>query len=917
MLFPELPGYQCEEVLVEDPFGWILIAMHGRGERRVMRVYKAQATNDRLLHSFFDNLAPVKRLPAGVDSIYEYRLQDEKLPSVSSMAFHGWRGGSQEPWHTGTLAEVMPMLSPGQTSEIVEKIVRLLAELHQTNLFHGALRPEVFYLVKEEGGGQGLQIGDFGGMFVKGLQYLESGEFLFYAAPEQLESGDFRGGRGRGWDVYSFGVLAYRLLTGRLPRLHALWQRCRENPAWLESSAAVVFGEPSEVAGYFLQQIQAEPRPLWPGPAANAREKVLRQIIDRCLSIVPGDRPTSMSEIVKELGTVGEAVKETLSRTTVPVVSSSFGERTPPPAQGRAVASSAQELVRPLDGGLRESDQKGGLWSNFLLRIRENMVFRLKVALSVSLALTLLASYLAFFHYIKARREKGVVVSDLRESEFKRQEMIQKQAQAFQRIQDEEMRKKQLVTELNESEDSKNQLLGQAKLARQLLRETQDNGDRFFQLVLENRDSDVPEFRKARAATLEEARKHYERLIETYGDASDFIVSTANAQFYLGNIYRETGEFGKALAAFSEAERRYTALLADPKTAKAEFAENIARAKRSLGDLAMRNAQFSAARNYYTESSHAWAEARNRNSELTDKVALRIHENSLSIAESELEMRHAEAALDAAMSVGASLVALQKADPQNHRVIGALAHSFSLTGRILEARGELGLAKDAYQQASDLYAEAVRLDAAVDAYQLGLGNSLARVGMLAKDSAKLEGAAEVLGHVVAANPYESTYLKTLADIYGTLAEEQRDGGNMKNAIAMERRAIGILGPIVDGSRAVADDVKFSYAQRLSHLAELLGDSGKFDESRVPLKEALALLDEISKRDDAPAPYRRSLARARGLAGFACLQSGNKTEAKQHLEIAKVEWQQCMTADPNDNTASQAMKWVSEQLAKLP
>lgn len=236
-----------------------------------------------------------------------------------------------------------------------------------------------------------------------------------------------------------------------------------------------------------------------------------------------------------------------------------------------------------------------------------------------------------------------------------------------------------------------------------------------------------------------------------------------------------------------------------------------------------------------------------------------------------------------------------------------------MSGRVLESRGDEKLAKNAYQQSADLYGLAVTLDAAVDEYQLGLGNSLARLGLLSEDFKKLEGAAEVLGRVVASNPYESTYLKTLADIYGALSQHQRDGGELKSAIDLEQKAIAILKPILEANRSVAPDVRFSYSERLSHLAEMLGDSGKFDESRVPLREAITLLEGITGSETALAEYHRALARARGLVGFACIKTGDKSEAKEHLELARTEWQSFISSNPDDSDAAQGVKWTSEQL----
>lgn len=913
MRFPELPGYRLEGLLGEDPFGWSLVAAHEGGTRRIVRVFKAQATSDRLLYPYFKAFSDPRCPFRGVARIHDYQIQDAMGLTACATPFYGWKARDGGGWQISSLRNVAGMLSRDQTLGIAFELASSLGELHAAGLFHGGLRPSGIYLDGDADGGQSVRVSGFGQLFMGGLQYLEAGDHLFYAAPEQLATGDFNEGRGQSWDVYAFGVVAYQLLAGRLPRLDRLHVHLLGNPSWLESTAAITFGELSEATEYFIAQLEEEREVAWPAPGGDPREAALRAVADACLRHDPRDRPASLVEVaasLRELARTGAAA--------APASAGGAKSAAPQSALASKQRAKAPEAERsdPLagfepGGNPRRRDGGGPLGS-----LRTNAALRWQLIAIGSLLVTLALTGVVFFNFVKAMREKSDVETKVADLERERTATIDRQAQAYLRMQDLNKQKTELLSELNEVEDSKNLLLGQAKLARQLLRETQESGDRFFRLVLENRDSDVPEFRAGRAAALEEGRKHYERLVETYGDAPDFIVSTADALFYLGRIYRETGEFGKSLAAFGEAERRYSALLEDEATAKVEFVKNIALSKSALGDLSVRAGQYSVARHYFTESSRFWTEARSREPVLAPVAALRIHENSLAIVECEFAMDRLDAAGDAAMSVGVRLTEMQKEDPGNHRVAGALAKSFALVGRVLEARRENDLAREAYQQASDVYARAVELDAAVDEYHLGLGNSLARVGLLSNDHEKLEGAAGVLGRVVASNPYESVYLKTLADIYGTLAAGQRDGGRVKDAIALEEKAIAILKPIVEGNRAVAPDVKFSYSQRLAHLAELLGDSGKFDESRGPLKEAIATLEEISSAEGAAAEYRRSLARTRGMAGFACMKSGAPGEAKEHLRLAKTEWQSYVAANPDDDDAAQAVKWTSEQLESL-
>ena len=916
MPFPELPGYRYEGLLGEDPFGWSFVALHQSGKRRQIRVYKAEGTSDRFLLPYLKTFSdPATKIP-GVAGIHDYVLQGPRTLAACATSFFGWKGGEGEAWQVSSIARLGSALTREQGLDVIAELAAALDGLHATGSFHGGVRPSIIYLAGKAGGGQSVHLSGFGEAFLGGLQFLEAGEPLFYAAPEQLATGDFNGGRGKQWDVYAFGVVAFEILTGHLPRLDRLRRHAVEHPGWLESTPAITFGELSGTTESFIEHLAAESEVEWPTAASGPLEEVVRRVIASCLQYDPARRPSQMSEVAAAIASAGTPAE------AAPGSSDPITAAEPAPAPAIPVKPAYPEIIEPelllCDGndfgtGRAPARTPGA----FLEALRASAVLRWQVVAIAALVAILPLSFFSLFYYLDAREAKKQVAAEAAEFQAELQAKVNRQANAFRRdLNREKEEKEELESVLNDLEGSQNNLLGQAKLARQILRQTQDNGDRFFRLVLENRDTDVAEFREGRAAALLEGRKHYERLVEAYGDAPDFIVSTANALFYLGQIYREMGEFGKSLAAFGEAERRYSALLEDASTSDVEFVKNIATSKSALGGLSIRSGQYSVARHYFTESSRFWAEARTREPSLANEAALHIHENSLAIVECEFAMDRLDAAGDAAMSVGVKLNEMQQADPANHRILGALAKSFTLVGRVLEARRDVEMARQAYQQSSDLYARAVTLDAAVDEYQLGLGNSLARVGLLSGDTSKLEGAAEVLGRVVASNPYESTYLKTLADIYGALAAGQRDGGKVKNAIALEEKAISVLKPIIDGNRSVAPDVKFSYAQRLAHLAELLGDSGKFDESRAPLKDAITVLDEIAGGEGGVAEYHRTLARTRGMAGFASMKIGEKGEAKEHLEIARTEWQTYMARNPDDNDAAQAVKWTSEQLENL-
>jgi hypothetical protein len=51
-------------------------------------------------------------------------------------------------------------------------------------------------------------------------------------------------------------------------------------------------------------------------------------------------------------------------------------------------------------------------------------------------------------------------------------------------------------------------------------------------------------------------------------------------------------------------------------------------------------------------------------------------------------------------------------------------------------------------------------------------------------------------------------------------------------------------------------------------------------------------------------------------GFACLKIGNKNEAKEHLELAKAQWESFVAENPKDEVAEQAVRWTTDQLRGL-
>jgi len=128
-----------------------------------------------------------------------------------------------------TLSQVLSKgaLAPVRAVNIAMQICRSLREAHAAGIVHRDLKPGNVMLVKQdaddsEGDADFVKVLDFGlaktrgGTATTGSQLTKAGTFLGsprYVAPEQIEGKPIDGRA----DIYSFGCVLYRMLSGRVP----------------------------------------------------------------------------------------------------------------------------------------------------------------------------------------------------------------------------------------------------------------------------------------------------------------------------------------------------------------------------------------------------------------------------------------------------------------------------------------------------------------------------------------------------------------------------------------------------------------------------------------------------------------------------------------------------------------------------
>lgn len=179
---------------------------------------------------------------------------------------------------------------PGLESwKLVKSIARALAAMHSRRVAHGNLKPG--NVMFDENGDVRLTDWALGNM--PGIQQFHFTDAVLYQPPEQLKRpAGYLEEEGYRWDVFAFGVLAFRILTGKFPRCHETFELVA--PPEGETHRDGLKADLSKVA----RNLESNEGFHWPDEPRNPLELGYRGWIDRCLSLDPAGRPGTMNEVV-------------------------------------------------------------------------------------------------------------------------------------------------------------------------------------------------------------------------------------------------------------------------------------------------------------------------------------------------------------------------------------------------------------------------------------------------------------------------------------------------------------------------------------------------------------------------------------------------------------------------------------------
>ena len=868
MSLPEIAGHDLQELIGSGCCGAVYRARAADGQACAVKVFSSMAINRKVLGAVSRTLAAMPPHP-GVVRPLAYGF--ERSPYFWSQPLYGKAGKDghgRAHWEVETLED---WCQEGVTVErawkLIDELTHAVAWLHQHGIPHGNLRP--CNVLVEAGAESPLRVTDMAQGWVGGIHHLDLGDHFVYLCPEQAEhpEGVFSG-RGPGWDVYSFGVIAFRLLTGRLPRADAAWEEQLEL-----AQGRVVAGLSYHIeSDRLLAAVRSEPMLAWPTAAADAWEERRRAVIERALCLESAQRWSDLREVAREFERIEADFLLEESR-----------------------AQTVRERLWQADRVRRLTRVTTGLAAVLTLTTG----YAGYTAWRLNAAERTLAGQEAA-HALATRAQEEKAAAALREGEEKLAGLTQERDAA----------------------------LASRRQTETLLRHAQGAVDQFLTQLLHAPVNDASE-RAFSEAQLREALAFCERSLKTMEGEAEAGVERARTLGNLGRIHLRLREDEAAEAALVKAREECGRLVAaESGTEKALHELWRGRFGMLLAELKQRRGDGAGAHDLLAESApqlqaglaadpknglarlecaRAWLDLGGRAFERGEVVAARGALEKVAEVLETAEPGDVESAflrergafqlgmvmreegkleealnqmIDAVRAMGELVMG---SSPRNQDQALALAEAYTVLAELVGQHfsGEDALA--AHQQAVPILLELNRLLPEWAEVKFLLARNQGAIAQLERDLVKgtdavrkKQDAIELINEVLADAPEHPQYLFLQARLRGEYAGFLADAGKASEAVAMAKLAVATLEKLVAGRGAAVG-------------------------GKLPPEQ----------RD-----WEVQLAQVYGLMGHASEKAGMKEAAREALTKAAEQWGHLKEAGCEEEVVKQGLVWTEDRLKKL-
>lgn len=297
---PQLKDYQIHlPPLGEGAFGTVYHATYRGISDRAVKIFKPDTVDLPTMARELEKLSLMAEHP-GIVTLHDFDLVAET--PYYAMGLHADRK-KDGTWKSRTLEDLCGRVGQREAARLIDQIADAMGYLHRHQVLHCDLKPSNVMITDEIP--PRIKICDFGQSRGAARNTPDAVGTPLYSSPEQLLKPDeSSGGAGFKWDVYSFGVLAFKLVTGRLPRLQQLLTNSDGSGADSELDLSILdetrhedsLGESTlNRSGVVAEQLFEEEEVEWPADAPIDNRR--KAIITRCLSLDRNERPADMREV--------------------------------------------------------------------------------------------------------------------------------------------------------------------------------------------------------------------------------------------------------------------------------------------------------------------------------------------------------------------------------------------------------------------------------------------------------------------------------------------------------------------------------------------------------------------------------------------------------------------------------------------
>lgn len=324
---PHIPGFAFTTPLGRGAFGAVWRATWNQEFPCAVKVLTPGRVHTEYLSWCLERLR--ERGPvSGVIRTYAFDLVNEP-PHLSTELI---------PEGAVSFRELAGRLPRHEAWPLLESVARTLAAMHRQRIVHAGLTDGNAFVYASDAGEPLTLLTDPGQGW---LGNLPAGMLHFQApfiAPDRWRTPSqiLEGTSSETWDVYAFGVLAWRLLNNTWPRGGQVFDAIRQ-----------ATGEELNLeAGAFADWLEKEPPTAWSSGSDDKAERERRRIVEKCLSVYSATRYNSMVEVEAALR-AAPAVTPDPSSTTTPAAEPRTGATATVPLTGTVFVSEAATLKSP------------------------------------------------------------------------------------------------------------------------------------------------------------------------------------------------------------------------------------------------------------------------------------------------------------------------------------------------------------------------------------------------------------------------------------------------------------------------------------------------------------------------------------------------------------------------------------------